>query len=68
MRRSLVLRASPLSVAVVKELLREVTLSESPMDVNRRERILKKHGAARASIDLFCEALEGATMDVEGAA
>jgi hypothetical protein len=68
MRRSLVIRVSPLSANVVKELLRELMLTEAPAFVNFREKILAKHKASPASVSLLCEALEGATLDLGDAA
>jgi hypothetical protein len=68
MRRSLVIRTSPLAATVTKHLLRELFLSESPALVNFREKILASHQCGPAPVLLLCEALEGATLDVGDAA
>ena len=68
MRRSLVIRVSPLGANVVRTLLREVMHSEVPRVVAMREQVLAAKGATPATVTLVIEALEGATMDLGDAA
>jgi hypothetical protein len=67
MRRSLVIRVSPLAATVTKHLLRELFISEAPALQGFRDKILKAHDCGPAPVLLLCEALEGATLDVDAA-
>jgi hypothetical protein len=67
MRRSLVIRVSPLAATVTKHLLRELFISEAPALRNFRDKVLEAHNCGPAPVLLLCEALEGATLDVDAA-
>ena len=68
MSRAVRIITTDLAARVSAEFLRDVLHSEHPHDVLRRSRILARHGANVATLLRLVESLEGASLDLDGAA